>query len=156
MGALDSRQPDSVADKKLLPKMVKEQYLKISLTKLYDVTENSVEILQWSENKGSAAEDGYTTELVAVKGLANIKDKMQDFSFMIKLTPEIGHRVNMVKENLMENQEYDMEKIKEMVPEQLTNAMNVTKLKSDQSNSKTKYGQYLIGLVKEAIGKNFI
>ena len=87
-----------MADKKLLPKMVKEQYLKISLTKLYNVTENSVVILQWSENKGSAAEDGYTTELVAVKGLANIKDKMQDFSFMIKLTPEIGHRVNMVKE----------------------------------------------------------
>ena len=87
-----------MADKKMLPKMVKEEYLKISLTKLYNVMEKSVEIIQWSENKGSAAEDGFTTELVAVKGTANITNKMQNFSFMIKLTPEIGHRVNMVKE----------------------------------------------------------
>merc|ERR1712241_1056880 len=78
--------------------MVKEVYLKTSLTKLYNVMEKSVEIIQWSENKGSAAEDGFTTELVAVKGTANITNKMQNFSFMIKLTPEIGHRVNMVKE----------------------------------------------------------
>jgi len=54
--------------------------------------------LDWSEAKGSTANDGFTTELIAVKGKSNISGKNQDFSFMVKMTPETGHRVNMVKE----------------------------------------------------------
>ena len=54
--------------------------------------------LQWSESKGAVADDGYTTELVAVKGKANVSGRIEEFSFMVKLTPEIGPRAKMVKE----------------------------------------------------------
>ena len=54
--------------------------------------------LQWSESKGAVADDGYTTELVAVKGTANVSGKIKEFSFMVKFTPEIGPRAKMVKE----------------------------------------------------------
>ena len=54
--------------------------------------------LHWSESIGAVADDGYTTELVAVKGKANVSGRIEEFSFMVKLTPEIGPRAKMVKE----------------------------------------------------------
>ena len=35
---------------------------------------------------------------MAVKGTAKIDDTIKDFSFMVKLTPDIGFRAAMVKE----------------------------------------------------------
>ena len=67
--------------------------------KLLNPTKFEIQEIQWSESKGSAADDGFTTELVAVKGKANISGKIVEFSFMVKLTPEIaGRRLDMVME----------------------------------------------------------
>ena len=67
--------------------------------KLINPTNLEIQEIQWSESKGSAADDGFTTELVAVKGKANISGKIEEFSFMVKLTPEIaGRRLDMVME----------------------------------------------------------
>ena len=58
-----------------------------------------IQEIQWSESKGSAADDGFTTELVAVKGKANVSGKNEEFSFMVKLTPEFDAlRIDMVTE----------------------------------------------------------
>ena len=54
--------------------------------------------LHWSESIGAVGDDGYTTELVAVKGKANVSGRIEEFSFMVKLTPEIGPRAKMVTE----------------------------------------------------------
>ena len=77
---------------------VKEKHLKESLSKLYQVSQDNIRNIEWSESKGAAAEDGFTTELVAVNGKAEIDRIDQEFSFMVKLTPEIGFRAEMVKE----------------------------------------------------------
>ena len=79
-------------------KIVKESDLKKALANFHDKDADCIQLLDWSEAKGSAANDGFTTELIAVKGKSNISGKNQDFSFMVKMTPETGHRVNMVKE----------------------------------------------------------
>merc|ERR1711992_377219 len=87
-------------------KLVKESDLKKALANFHSVNEDCIQILQWSESSGSAADDGFTTELVAVKGKSKIFEKFQDFSFMVKMTPEIGHRVKMVKEMRLFLKEY--------------------------------------------------
>jgi len=79
-------------------KLVKLSYVRLSLANLYNVNKDLIKELQWSESKGAAADDGYTTELVAVKGKANVSGKIEEFSFMVKLTPEIGPRAKMVDE----------------------------------------------------------
>ena len=67
--------------------------------KLINPTNFEIQEIQWSESKGSAADDGFTTELVAVKGKAIVSGKTEKFSFMVKLTPEIaGRRLDMVME----------------------------------------------------------
>ena len=63
------------------------------------ITNFDIQELQWSESKGSAADDGFTTELVAVKGKAIVSGKTEKFSFMVKQTPEIaGRRLDMCME----------------------------------------------------------
>ena len=49
-------------------KQVKEEALKESIANFYNVSKGSIENIEWSESKGAAAEDGFTTQLVAVKG----------------------------------------------------------------------------------------
>ena len=67
--------------------------------KLINPTKFEIEEIQWSESKGSAADDGFTTELVAVKGKAIVSGKTENFSFMVKQTPEIaGQRLDMCLE----------------------------------------------------------
>ena len=67
--------------------------------KLINPTNFEIQEIQWSESKGSAADDGFTTELVAVKGKAIVSGKTEYFSFMVKQTPEIaGRRLNMCME----------------------------------------------------------
>ncbi len=48
--------------------VVKEADLKESIANLYNVSKDSIGNIEWSESKGAAAEDGFTTQLVAVKG----------------------------------------------------------------------------------------
>ena len=48
--------------------VVKEEDLKESIANLYNVSKESIENIEWSESKEAAAEDGFTTQLVAVKG----------------------------------------------------------------------------------------
>ena len=67
--------------------------------RLINQTNFEIQEIQWSESKGSAADDGFTTELVAVKGKAIVSGKTEYFSFMVKQTPEIaGRRLNMCME----------------------------------------------------------
>ena len=67
--------------------------------KLINPTKFKIQEIKWSESKGSAVDDGFTTELVAVKGKANVSGEIKEFSFMVKLTPEIaGPRLEMVLE----------------------------------------------------------
>ena len=78
-------------------KLVKESDLKKALANIYDKNVDDIKLLKWSAAKGSAINDGYTTELLAVKGKSKVFEKIQDFSFMVKITPDVGHRVNLVK-----------------------------------------------------------
>ena len=73
--------------------------LELFRLKLIFPTKFEIQELQWSESSGSGAEDGFTSELVAVKGKANVSGRSEEFSFMVKSTPEIaGQRLDMVME----------------------------------------------------------
>ena len=87
-------------------KQVKEADLEESIANLYNVSKDSIENIEWSESKGAGAEDGFTTQLVAVKGLAKIVGASKEYSFIVKLTPEIGFRAAMVKKTGMFEKEY--------------------------------------------------
>ena len=78
--------------------VVKENDLKLALKNLYNVSEESIQSLEWSENKGSAADDGLMGQLVAVRGTAEVNNKIKKFSFMVKLTPETDSKAALVKE----------------------------------------------------------
>jgi len=88
-------------------KLVKKSYLTHALANFYTVNENLIQNLNWTESKGSAAGDGFTTELVAVKGNAIVNGRIQNFSFMVKMTPENGIGNIMVNEMRLFNKECD-------------------------------------------------
>ena len=77
---------------------VKESYLLSAIANDYAVAQNSVKFLDWTESAGAGLTDGFTTEIIAVKGTAKIKDEIKKFSYIVKLAPESGYMAQMVKE----------------------------------------------------------
>ena len=58
----------------------------------------SIKSLSWIETLGAAAEDGFTTQILAVKGTVKIDEIIKEFSFMVKLAPNRGFMATVVKE----------------------------------------------------------
>ena len=78
-------------------KLIQESDLIKALANFHNKNVDCVKLLKWSAVKGSSINDGYTTELFAVKGNSKISEKIQNFSFMVKIAPDVGHRVELIK-----------------------------------------------------------
>ena len=79
-------------------KKIKADYLAAALATDFEVSKEVVKNVEWEESAGAGVMDGFTTEVVAAKGQAEIAGKKVEFSYIVKLTPNIGYRVDMVKE----------------------------------------------------------
>ena len=79
-------------------KKVKESYIKPALANDYKVSQASVNSIEWTEAAGAGVTDGYTTEIIAIKGTAEVNNKTEQFSYIVKMAPESGHLAQMVKE----------------------------------------------------------
>ena len=75
---------------------VKESYIKSALSA--DFATDSVNSIKWTESAGAGLADGFTTEIIAVKGTAEINGKTETFSYVVKMAPESGYMAQMVKE----------------------------------------------------------
>ena len=83
-----------MADKK-----IRENHLIAALATDFKVSKEDIQNVEWTESAGAGVMDGFTTEVVAARGTAKIANKSHvNFSYMAKLTPEVGHRVDLVKD----------------------------------------------------------
>ena len=80
-----------MADKK-----ISQKHLIAALATDCKVSKKDVQNIKWTESAGAGVMDGFTTEVVAVRGQAKIANKNHvNFSYIVKLTPEVGHRVDL-------------------------------------------------------------
>ena len=84
--------------KNMATKRVKEFYIHSALATDYKVSQNVVKSIEWTESAGAGLTDGYTTEIIAITGTAEVNGKTQQFSYIAKMAPETGHMAKMVKE----------------------------------------------------------
>jgi len=74
-----------------------EQLLKSSVAKNFEVSEDLVQIKDWSATSGSADGDNFSCDLIAVKGSALVNGKPETFSYMCKVEPAEEMRKQMMK-----------------------------------------------------------
>ena len=83
-----------MADNKL-----SQKHLIAALATYFRISEKDVQNVEWTECAGAGLMDGFTTELVAVRGQAKIANKNHvNFSYIVKLTPEVGYRADLVND----------------------------------------------------------
>ena len=83
-----------MADKK-----ISQKHLIAALATDFKVSNGDVQNVEWTESAGAGVMDGFTTEVVAVRGQAKIANKNHvNFSYIVKLTPEVGYRADLVKD----------------------------------------------------------
>ena len=83
-----------MADKK-----ISQKHLTVALASDFKVSKEDIQNLEWTESAGAELMDGFTTEVVAVRGQAKITNKNHvNFSYIVKLTPEVGYRADLVKD----------------------------------------------------------
>ena len=83
-----------MADKK-----ISQKHLIAALATDFKVSNGDVQNVEWTESAGAGVMDGFTTEVVAVRGQAKITNKNNvNFSYIVKLTPEVGYRADLVKD----------------------------------------------------------
>ena len=83
-----------MADKK-----ISQKHLTVALASDFKVSKEDIQNVEWTESAGAELMDGFTTEVVAVRGQAKIANKNHvNFSYIVKLTPEVGYRADLVKD----------------------------------------------------------
>ena len=83
-----------MADKK-----ISQNHLTAALATDFKISEEKIHNVEWTESAGAGLMDGFTTEVVAVRGQAKIANKNHvNFSYIVKLTPEVGYRADLVKD----------------------------------------------------------
>ena len=84
----------NMADKK-----ISQKHLIAALATDFRISKEDVQNVEWTECAGAGLMDGFTTEVVAVRGQAKIANKNHvNFSYIVKLTPEVGYRADLVKD----------------------------------------------------------
>ena len=78
-------------------KKIKADHLAAALATEFEVSKEVVKNVEWEESAGAGVMDGFTTEVVAAKGQADVAGRSVEFSYIVKMTPEIGYRVEMVQ-----------------------------------------------------------
>ena len=76
---------------------VSEHMLVRSLAAEFSLKDADIKILDWSTKTGGADADNFCTDMVAVKGTADLSGKAHSFSYMAKVLPKGKFRSEMVK-----------------------------------------------------------
>ena len=89
-----------MADNKL-----SQKHLIAALATDFRISKEDVQNVEWTECAGAGLMDGFTTEVVAVRGQAEVTIQCHYlsltyvyFSYIVKLTPEVGYRADLVKD----------------------------------------------------------